>query len=122
MVLWKTQAGILWLEEFLHYAHTRPGTHASKPALTSWLWLCVLSSPNTHTHTHTHTHTTATTTLIVQVAQLSRRVEEEGEVTEALRSQLLDYRQLVTMVGCHGLLLCIASAASQEQHQLLAGK
>jgi hypothetical protein len=36
------------------------------------------------------------------VSTLNRRLEEEQEVTEAARSQLYDYKQMVTMVGGWG--------------------
>ncbi len=36
------------------------------------------------------------------VAGLRRRLEEEGEVVEALRGQLFDYKQLVAQVGGAG--------------------
>jgi hypothetical protein len=35
----------------------------------------------------------------LQVSTLTRRLEEEQEVTEAARSQLYDYKQMVTMVS-----------------------
>jgi hypothetical protein len=34
-----------------------------------------------------------------QVGGLQRKLEEEQEVTDAARSQLYDYKQMVTMVG-----------------------